>query len=157
MRRYRFYHLCILYCLIGSTQVQTDLQFRAAVRGHLATWLRSLSGKAHEVASDVLRQLPDSSKRESPTERPDPSGPSDQPLNRGSKEVLTVSNNVSCAHMIGLTIYFICSSSHRNLESGSASSYCQATFKLVILFQRAEEVAFPPIHSHCSSCFSLII
>ena len=139
MRRYRFYHLCILYCLICSTQVHTDLQFRAAVRAHLATWLRSLSGKAHEIASDVLRQLPDSSKRESPTERPDPSGPSDHPLNRGPKEVLTVFNNVSCAHIVGLTICSICSSRPRNLKRHSASSCCPAIFRLAISFGRAEE------------------
>ena len=143
MRRYRFYHLCILYCLIGSTQVQTDLQFRAAVRAHLATWLRSLSGKTHEIASDVLRLLSDSSKGEFPTdrqhERPDPSGPSDQPFNCGPREVLTVSNNVSCAHMVGLTICFICSSRRRNLKRRSASSCGQAIFRLAISFGRAEE------------------
>ena len=109
---------------------------------HLGTWLGSLSGKALEIASDVLQLLSDSSKGESLAgHQPgssNPRDPLDQLLDRGPGNVITVSNNVLGARMVALIICFICSSRHRNSKSSSSSSCYRATFRLAISFRRVE-------------------
>ena len=59
-------------------------------------------------------------------------------LSTGSREVITVSNNILGAHMVILIIWFICSFRRRNLKSHSSSSCYRAIFRLAISFRRAE-------------------
>ena len=82
------------------------------------------------------------------TENPDPTfptdrqyessdlgGPSDPLLDRGLREVITVSNNAMGAPIVILTICLFCSSRHRNC---SASSCRRAIFRLEISFGEEE-------------------
>ena len=64
---------------------------------------------------------------------------SDQLLDRGLGDGITVSDDVLGVHFVVLTNCFIYSSRRQDLNSGSASSCCRATFRPATSFGQAED------------------